>query len=289
MKLKLTHGALQTQGLGYIFVAMYCERFNIVKAEKLAASLKKLNLPFALFKVPSIHQSISLKGSENLAYTKPNFIQTIISRVDCPVIYIDSDCEILQNPTLFFDHLKYDFGIFNWLSNEDNSAYARFKLTGSIYYTFSHSFNFQSEDQLICSGAVQFWSNTEASKSLLSIWHKTIVDNPLIPDDQSLDFTFNFKLSPKKHNLKFFWLPKSYARYAFWIFDRPVINHSDFPCTDIRPEFKSRMNELKIKKKVNKPLISPGVIMRPESKELFVNAGGYLIKIGEINFPIFID
>jgi len=289
IKLKLTHGALENKGLGYIFVAMYSSEY-LNKAEILAVSLKKFNLPFALFQVPSVHESISLKGSKNLAYTKPNFILNLIKKIDCPIIYIDSDCEILQNPILFSKYLKYDFGIYNRLQSEDNSAYAPFELKGKIYYAFSHSFNFQSEDQLISSGAVQFWSNTELSKFLLLEWHKTIFENPLIPDDQSLDFTFNFKINSKKTDLKFFFLPKNYARYAFWIFDKPIINHCDFPSAHNRPEFKDRMDTKKINKKINNPLIAPGMIMSLENKETFIiDQNGYLIKTGVINLPLFVS
>jgi hypothetical protein len=96
-------------------------------------------------------------------------------------------------------------------------------------YEFSHSIDFLSDDQLICSGAVQFWSNSIASYNLLKFWQFVITSNPSSADDCCLDLAFNNYCSLYTNEINFLSLPKSYARYAWWIFDQPVIDHPDFP------------------------------------------------------------
>jgi hypothetical protein len=47
-----------------------------------------------------------------------------------------------------------------------------------------------------------------------------------VQDDHCLDVAFNYR-SPDR--LRFEWLPKEYARYAFWIFSDPIIDHPELP------------------------------------------------------------
>lgn len=43
-----------------------------------------------------------------------------------------------------------------------------------------------------------------------------------------LGFTFN-NLGPRKDALRVCWLPKAYARFGWWIYAKPVINHPERP------------------------------------------------------------
>ena len=65
----------------------------------------------------------------------------------------------------------------------------------------------------------------------MNFWQYVIESNNGAADDYCLDFSFNnfFELYDK--NIKYYWLPKSYARYAWWIFDQPIIDHPQIPNT----------------------------------------------------------
>jgi hypothetical protein len=202
------------------------------KALKLEASLNKFRMPYALYEIPSIHSSISHHGSASSPFNKPEFIRAMLDKYKLPILYLDVDCEIERNPTLITQiiHKGKDFGIFNWLSRERNDAYGPVNLPdyeNNRFYTYTHGINLIDETQLRCSGAVQFWGNTQLAKNLLAKWNQTVEENPNAADDISLDFAYNNNV--ERALIRPFWLPKSYARYAFWIFDKPTINHPDMP------------------------------------------------------------
>ena len=149
------------------------------------------------------------------------------------VIFIDCDCEIKDTPYLLINSLdKYDFAIFNWLSGEGNQTYLPYTPPelSTTYYKPGHSIEFLSKDQLICSGAVQYWSNNTESIALLNFWQTTISNNLGVADDHCLDYAFN---NLAGHKVRALWLPKSYARYAWWIFDQPIIDHPQMPSTSL--------------------------------------------------------
>jgi len=210
--------------------------------ERLINSCQSFSLPIALFEIPTVHCSISPMGSEDLSYTKANFIHFLLERYSKPVVYIDVDCEILKYPeridALLNDHV--DFAIFNWLAEEDTASFKPvevvLKEAGGArvirdrFFKFSHAFNFYSTSQLVCSGAVQFYNITPAAKILLTAWHEIIESSPHSADDHCLDFAFNNREANIK-DISFAWLDKSYARYAWWIYTEPVINHPDFPAS----------------------------------------------------------
>lgn len=198
-------------------------------AARLEKSINKFNLNRVSFEIPEIHRSVSTKGSLNSIYTKPNIILSSLELYNKPIIYIDSDCIITKYPYLF-DFLsdeEYDLALFNWLACQDNSAYRPKNEKILNEYSFSHSIDYNSHSELICSGAVQYWGQSNYSISLLKFWDFVIQSNQLCPDDHSLDFSYNNYQF--KDNLKFYWLPKSYVRYGWWIFDNPTINHPDIP------------------------------------------------------------
>lgn len=202
------------------------------KALKLEASLNKFRMNYVLFEIPSIHSSISHHGSASSPFNKPKFIMAMQDKYKIPILYLDVDCEIERNLTLITQIIRKgrDFGIFNWLSRERNDAYGPVNwpdYENNRFYTFTHGINLLDEAQLRCSGAVQFWGNTQPAKNLLNKWNQTVEENPNTADDISLDFAYNN--NAERDLLRPFWLPKGYARYAFWIFDKPIINHPDMP------------------------------------------------------------
>jgi len=202
------------------------------KALRLEASLNKFGIPYALYEIPSIHSSISHHGKTDSDFNKPIFINAMLNKYKLPILYLDVDCVIERNPILIRQIIKKgkDFAIFNWLSRERNDAYKPVNppnYEADRFYGYSHGIYSIDEGQLYCSGAVQLWGNTESARKLLEKWHETIQAYPMAPDDISLSFAFNN--FSKVVKIKAFWLPKGYARYAFWIFDKPIINHPEMP------------------------------------------------------------
>jgi tetratricopeptide (TPR) repeat protein len=199
--------------------------------ERLAASCREHGLDLALFEVPTVHRSISPKGSDDLCYTKANFVQLLIERYDRPVLYLDVDCVIVERPDridrLLADHV--DFAIYNWLAEEHTEAYVRAEIEPyGRYYRFSHSIDERSDSQLMCSGAVQWYRNSAAARRLLGAWQSVLERAPGRADDECLDLAFNNQ-PPQSPPLRAVWLEKRYARYAWWIYERPVIDHPEFP------------------------------------------------------------
>jgi hypothetical protein len=96
----------------------------------------------------------------------------------------------------------------------------------SDYYVFSHSINFISDEQLICSGGVQFYGNSVEAKKLLESWQDFIGLNPEYADDECLDYVYNNYFSDSQ-GLKTLWLDKSYLRFPWWPHVKPVILHPE--------------------------------------------------------------
>lgn len=249
-------------------------------AIRLIDSIKQFNhLDFVLFETPTVHRSISPKGTENIEFCKPNFIAHCLSVFRKPILYLDCDVVIKKNPALIEEIVKsreVDFSIFNWLNDQDNAAYIPHKIkNGSdesiTIYHISHSINYQSTDQLICSGAVQLWSLSEPALSLLSFWKSTIEKNNDAQDDHCLDYAFN----NYQGEIKAHWLKKSYARYAWWIFDEPIIDHPQIPYGG--SEFKElstedgtrRVYTDRLREKICGINIPHGYILNIESNSIF--------------------
>lgn len=208
-------------------------------ATRLAESLKKLGLPFAIYEVPTVHRSISSRGADDPAFTKANFISFVLDEFRAPVLYVDCDCVFRVEPkrvrSLVADGC--DFAIYNWLADEHTDAFIPFNVpTADVradnarprLFRFSHSIDFFSPDQLICSGAVQFYANSAMVRDLLAAWSTAIRDFPGVPDDQCLDYAFNFR-RPTTRDARWAWFDKAYARYLFWIYVRPIIDHPQNP------------------------------------------------------------
>lgn len=207
---------------------------------RLSDSCRAHSLPLALFEVPTVHRSISVKGSDDPRYTKAHFIRFLLNRFERPVLYLDVDCVVAQHPARIDDLFaaRADFAVFNWLAEEHTEAYVRTqvavqdgsasRVTSDRFYRFSHSIDSLCDRQLLCSGAVQWWNPTPAAITLLEQWQRVIERSPGSADDKCLDHAFNNYPSGSMQ-LRAGWLPKGYARYAWWIYEQPFIDHPEIP------------------------------------------------------------
>ena len=155
-------------------------------ATRLAASLERFGLPFAVYEVQSVHRSISAAGEDDPAYTKANFISFVLDEFRAPVLYVDCDCVFRALPKRIHSLVAEacDFAIYNWLADEHTDAFKPCIIPNAPpparsdrprYFQFSHSVDWFCPDQLICSGAVQFFSGTTAARDLLATWHHVIL------------------------------------------------------------------------------------------------------------------
>lgn len=234
----LRYGAIPKGNESFVICGMFTPSHDHF-AKRLVASLSRLNLPHALFEVPAVHRSISTRGTSDPTYTKANFIWHVLELAKRPVLYLDVDCVIRQPPDLIYKLINdgHDFAILNWLALDSTDAYYPMvetlndgnEATSDRYFMYSHHLNWATQEQLICSGAVHVWGRTSASAALLGGWHSTILTGPRVADDKCLDFAFNNQIGGWRNDLRPFWLPKPYARYAWWIFDEPIIDHPEIP------------------------------------------------------------
>lgn len=221
----------------YTVVAMYTADVNGL-AERLLASLRALSLPHLLYEVPSVHRSISLRGSDDPAYTKSSLIRHALATLGHPVLYVDADVVFRAAPVRIdaLCRAGTEFAIYNWLADECTDCYKPVVVAGfppGRFYGYSHSIDVYAPEQLICSGATQFWSPAAASLSLLERWAAAIAEFPGCADDECLDFAYN---NSGTHPMpRAAWFDKAYARYAWWPHVAPVIDHPQFPSTATRP------------------------------------------------------
>ena len=232
----MTGGKAGSYVAGAMFTADYVE-----KAARLAASCEKFGLPYAIHEVPTVHRSISARGTEDLSYTKPNFIRHLMAAHNKPVLYLDADCEFLHEPDLIRELVRSrcDFAIYNGFADAYADRFlpverwpgAKEPPVPNRYYHFAGNIGFCSERQLFAYGLVQLYRNSLAARALLARWHRTIAAFPDCADDACLNFVFNNLTSRSwlRWLLKVRWLPKSYARISWWIYEKPIINHAARP------------------------------------------------------------
>jgi hypothetical protein len=223
--------------VGAMFTAAYSQ-----EAARLAASCEKFSLPYVLHEVPAVHSSISFRGSADLSFTKANFIRYLLRTHKKPVLYLDADCEFVARPDLITELVRSgcDFAVYNWFADEYTDMFKPLEIAPAEappikgrFFRCAGGIDWYSTTQLKCSGLVQFYGNSLAARALLSRWHRTVASFAGCADDQCLDFTHNNlgKSSWLYWLLKTRWLPKAYARIAFWIYAEPVINHRAYPGT----------------------------------------------------------
>jgi len=283
------------EGDSFIACGMFTRNYT-TKALNLQDSLNKFGLPYALYEIPSIHSSISHHGNTSSPFNKPKFIRALLDRYKLPILYLDVDCVIENTPDLINEiaRQEYDFAIFNWLKNERNDAYAPINtsLGPNRFYAYSHGFNVYDESQLRCSGAVQFWNNTKQAYNLLARWNAAIDKNPNAADDICLDFSYNNYFD--KGMMKSYWLPKSYARYAFWIFDKPIINHPDLPHVGSQfQELKLNQGEFLVdegffQRRAEIFYIQPNTFLDVHKNEIVMFQNGMRLKIAKNNLPFYL-
>ena len=225
----------------FLVAAMLTEGFR-GHADRLADSCEQFEIPYALYEVPTVHKTISNQGSDDLAFTKASFIRHALDTHELPVLYIDVDCVFREQPEKIFKLAEdnIDFAVYNWLADEHTECYLPIEITltensrqktyDNRFFRFAHCLDQHADDQLICSGAVQFYNNSDAARRLLDSWQSVIAEFPESTDDLCLDFAYN-NLSPDDLPLMR-WLDKAYARLAWWIYIRPVIDHPEFPNID---------------------------------------------------------
>jgi len=287
------HETLSHGNDSYIVCSMFTPNLS-GKCAELLHSVKQFNLSYSIYEVPSIHSSISINGSASSPFHKPNFIRSMLEKFRKPILYIDIDCIFRHKPSLINDIVSggYDLAIFNWLSNERNDSYYPIygcNYTNNRYYIYRNGLFQRSESQLICSGATQYWSGTKSSLNLLNKWAEIVELNTNSADDECLDFAFN----NNDKTIKLFNFPKTYARYGYWIFDAPIIDHPDIPNPTKRQSVKMSQSEKRFydercTAKQREYFIKPDLILDTLSNEIYQLQSNVRIKIGNNTMPTYI-
>ena len=232
----------------FLIAAMYTPSYA-AQAARLEASLRSLGLAYVLFEVPCVHRSISRRGVADAGFTKSAFIRAMLDRYSFPILYVDADVVFRSAPEKIARIIAAgaDFAIYNWLGDEHTDAFKALEASGSgqhatiqtaRYLRFSHSVDHYDPQQLLCSGATQLYCNTSGARALLKAWAMVIEQQPGVADDHCLDCAFNNDLAGIPVSAS--WLGKDYARYAWWVYVKPVIDHPDPPAAG--QDF-SRFNE----------------------------------------------
>jgi len=222
----------------FLVAAMHTDSYA-QKAARLRASCDRFGLPCEIRRLPSVHQSISKSGTPDLAGTKARFILDVLAKSGKPVLYVDADCEFRSAPVLIGELLAggTEFAIYNWAADRNTEAYVPAPIVlgspdgatgrGPRFFQFASKFPYYDPAQLMCSGAVQLYAGTPAARRLLEGWQSTIETFPQAADDVSLSYAYNNR-GAELAGLRASWLPKPYARYAWWIHVEPVIDHPEF-------------------------------------------------------------
>ena len=246
---------------------------RLASALRLKQSLLKLNLSFAICEIDHVHSTTSIRGNPESQFAKPRFIRSWLERHGKPVFYVDADMVFMSFPTEVFKAHREgsQFAAFNWLSEEDNQTYFPAKkiaankqgilpAVGDGTLVKGFAVNHTSTDQIIVSGAVQYWGNAPQALGLLELWAATIAANPRSRDDHCLDYAFNNY--PERRQLGFMSLPKAYCRVAWWPHVTPVIDHPDLPALNmpwqpLAPEY--------LAKRIHPELLRPRPEATPQS------------------------
>lgn len=272
----------------FVVCAMFTRDYR-GKAERLAASLGVFGLAHAIFEVPQVHRSISARGGTELDFSKPRFIRFALERFQKPVLYVDADVIFRKMPEAITALCggASDFAIYNWLRDSMNDAWR--PEPGGRLWKFFFSVDAASDTQLLASGAVQFWKGTDAALSLLKDWEASLVRHPRSEDDHCLDFAYNHG---DRSGLNPAWLSKEYARYAFWIYADPVIDHPEFPAPvtgDFVPLGPSRLMREKITRASKQLPFPREAVVDAEGRQLLMPLpGGGFAPAGPLSLPLFL-
>jgi hypothetical protein len=231
----------------FLVAAMYTDAYAD-KAERLRESCARFGLPHELRRVPVVHDSISKSGVPNPAFTKSSFILDVLAQRRRPVLYVDADVVFRSAPVLIGELLAggTEFAIYNWAADRQADAYVPVPIvmaapdgaqrSGPRFFRFASKFVHYDPSQLLCSGAAQLYADTPAARALLEAWQQNILRFPGSADDHCMDYTYNNR-GAALAGLRASWLPRAYARYAWWITTEPVIDHPEFAAvaTHFRP------------------------------------------------------
>lgn len=209
---------------------------NYAPAARLLDSCARVGLPLTLHTIPAIHRSVSARGTDDPATTKPNLIHAALERRRRPILYLDADVVFREAPTLLERIVAggHDLALYNWAADEHTDAFRPLVLelpdgpSRHRFFRFANAFDHFDPAQLVTSGAVQLWGDSGGARALLAAWQRAILEFPEASDDACLDFAFN-NPEPERPPVRPFWLPKAYVRYPWWIYARPVIDHPDWP------------------------------------------------------------
>ena len=265
---------------------------------RLAASCRAHGLPLALYEVPSVHRSISVHGADDPRQTKANFVKFLLDRYQRAVLYLDVDCVVTDSPvalTRLLMEQQVDFAIFNWLAEEHTEAYVPADVAPpGRFYRFSHSIDHYSRTQLLCSGAVQWYANTAGARGLLDAWQTVVERAPGTADDKCLDFAFN-NAAAGAAPVRAAWLDKRYARYAWWIYVRPVINHPEFPAPgcDFLPlhhlDDQPRIHTDKLTMPAVRPVFDRELLIDTHARTLLRLCAGTWRTVGSFSIPLWLE
>jgi len=272
----------------FVVCAMFTRDYR-GKAERLAASLDAFGLAHAVFEVSQVHRSISAAGGADLDFSKPRFLRFAVERFGKPVLYVDADVIFRKSPEALAPLCagNCDFAIYNWLADAMNDAWR--PEPGTPLWKFFFSVDVASGSQLMSSGAVQFWKGTDAALTLLKDWEQSLVRHPRSEDDHCLDFAYNHG---DRTGLNPAWLAKEYARYAFWIYADPVIDHPEFPAP-LTGAFESlgstRFVREKIARAQKQQAIPRDTVVDAQAMQLLKQGpDGGLTPAGPLSLPLFL-
>lgn len=172
-------------------------------AEKLRASCERFGVPYDIEEFPSTGDWI-----RNLA-KKPRFLIDKLDRHGGPVVWMDADCEIRQDPALLragSGEGGVDFMCYNLLADRGNGIRDEYDPT-----------------RLHASSGVMYVADTPAARGFIAQWGEMCEENP----DQRDDFVLNYAFARRRNTeLRYCWLPREYNRMDIYFPQtEPVINH----------------------------------------------------------------
>ena len=133
----------------------------------------------------------SLNYQKSISY-KAVFIEKMLRKWKCPVLYLDCDMQIHKKPTLFQEPV-YDLMVFNW--NGDPRV--------SVYSPVVFDWN-----TLETSGGMMYFNYTPNAFRLLRAWKHLLSENENKADDRLLSMAF--KQTDAKNYMSYYWVPMEY-------------------------------------------------------------------------------
>lgn len=281
-----------TPDVPFVVCAMFTPGADYYRfADRLVESCERFRLPYAIYEVPDVHTSISLRGTEDLSKTKANFIAHVLREIPGKgILYVDVDVLFVDEPKRVKEIAEsgYDFAIYNWLADRHNEAYMPLpqgQFGGGFdmrRYAFSHHIGYFCTDQLICSGGVQYYGASEAIRSFLEKWQEAISLCPIAADDECLDYAFNH-LDPMQLSLRTAWLDKPYLRMPWWPHVKPVILHPGIPRAGNRKPLSELIRKQRFypewcEQKKDPLIFPPGYIVDTAEKRLIRVEGSRIVE-----------